>query len=1086
MATATSCPQPGALALWRGRGAARARSLAFAARDGRPSRLRRRSAARSSVAPTAADASRGLSRAEVDALVASKTLDELCALARETRARGPNPHVVTFSPKVFIPLTRACRDACGYCTFAKDPTSADDVFMSVPEILAVAEAGRRAGALECLFTLGDRPESKYPEAREALTRMGFESTAAYLAHCAGQVLEKTGLLPHCNAGVVSRRELARLRETSISQGLMLESSADRLVDDVGEAHFECDSKRPRTRMRVVENAGLLRIPFTSGILVGIGETRAERLDALFMIKETHLQHDHVQEILVQNFRAKRDTKMRDVPEPDLDELRWTVAAARLAFGPDMPIQCPPNLTPEPDDAAFAASASALSSTSAEKEKEGAIREVNAREDSRARGWRALLDAGVSCFGGISPERVTPDHVSPELAWPKLDQLARVTRDAGFALTPRLAAPPRFVLGREALETWVDARVRPHARVLSDAEGFARASRWTPGREEETSDAASGESPAASGGEESFVSDASKKNVSDDEKLVPNDEKLSASPSWRRARRPRARDLVAVDGAAFAFGGFRETIRSYDDDAAESPERGAESRVPKKKNDPDPALASLSSAIARLDARGETMRALAETGDDALRDYLHFDPDEAGFLYAPGAYRRRGGVVSETFHLPTSDETGLENVTKTSARDADVRAAAFLLSSRGVAFDAACAAADARRAAQCGDVVTWCANRNINYTNVCALSCSFCAFSKGKANDEFSGVALRGAPYLLAYEEVSRRVAEAWARGATEVCMQGGIHPEFTGETYVDLLRAAKRGRSDVHVHAFSPLEVRHGAETYGDGALNGDVSKFIEILKAEGLGSLPGTAAEILSEEVRQTLCPDKLDSKQWLATVEAAHEAGVPTTATMMFGHVDEDTIEARAAHLVAIRDAHLRSVWRSARRKRRETTEAGSDVWAKSLAPRGDAYLGGFTEFVPLPFVHFEAPAYLRGETRRGPTLRECVLVHAAARVTLGSAGLVNVQASWVKMGPAMAGALLRAGCNDLGGTLMNESITRAAGAAHGQEMGAEALREMASRENRVPKMRTTLYADAGDERLERAVAAAPLEAIEAAKRR
>jgi CofH subfamily radical SAM domain protein len=316
-------------------------------------------------------------------------------------------------------------------------------------------------------------------------------------------------------------------------------------------------------------------------------------------------------------------------------------------------------------------------------------------------------------------------------------------------------------------------------------------------------------------------------------------------------------------------------------------------------------------------------------------------------------------------------------------------------------------------------------------------------------------------------------------------MQGGIHPEFTGETYVELLRAAKRGKSEAHVHAFSPLEVLHGAETYDDGSLNGSVPKFIEILKANGLGSLPGTAAEVLSEEVRQSLCPDKLDSKQWLATVEAAHEADVPTTATMMFGHVDEDTIEARAAHLVAIRDAHLRSVWRFARRKRRETTEAGSDVWENSLAPRGDAYVGGFTEFVPLPFVHFEAPAYLRGETRRGPTLRECVLVHAAARVTLGSAGLVNIQASWVKMGPAMAGALLRAGCNDLGGTLMNESITRAAGAAHGQEMGAEALREMASRENRVPKMRTTLYADAGDERLERAVAAAPLEAIEAAKK-
>ena len=378
------------------------------------------------------------------------------------------------------------------------------------------------------------------------------------------------------------------------------------------------------------------------------------------------------------------------------------------------------------------------------------------------------------------------------------------------------------------------------------------------------------------------------------------------------------------------------------------------------------------------------------------------------------------------------------------------------------------------------MVTWCANRNINYTNVCALSCSFCAFSKGKAND-VEGAALRGAPYLLDLAEVRRRVAEAWARGATEVCMQGGIHPEFTGETYLSLLRAAKSGAPDMHVHAFSPLEVRHGAETFAKGALRGDVGAFLGLLKAEGLGSLPGTAAEILSDEVRETLCPDKLDARAWLATAEAAHAAGVPTTATMMFGHVDEDTIEARAAHLVAIRDAHLRSVWRQARR----VGTGGTDELISSRrndfvnAPSAFVYRGGFTEFVPLPFVHFEAPAFRRGETRRGPTLRECVLAHAAARLVLGSAGLVNVQASWVKMGPAMAGALLRAGCNDLGGTLMNESITRAAGAAHGQEMGPEELREMATRENRVPKMRTTLYADAGDEFIERADAAAPLEA-------
>ena len=1042
MATATSWLQPGAVARSRGCGGSRARPRAGAARRARVLCLRRRTAARSAMAPTAADASRGLSRAEVDALVASKTLDELCALARETRARGPNPHVVTFSPKVFIPLTRACRDACGYCTFAKDPASEDAVYMSVPEILAVAEAGRAAGALECLFTLGDRPERAYPEARAALAEMGFESTAAYLAHCAGEVLDKTGLLPHCNAGVVTRAELAALRDVSVSQGLMLESAADRLVDEADGAHFGCETKRPSARLRVLENAGAARVPFTSGVLVGIGETRAERLDALFAIKAAHARHGHIQEVLVQNFRAKPDTRMCDAPEPDLDELLWTVAVARLAFGPDVPVQCPPNLTPDaPPPRGAGAEATHAS---------GVVTETG---DRRAAGWRALLDAGVSCFGGISPERVTPDHVSPELAWPALGDLARVARDAGFALTPRLGAPPRFVLGREAVETWLAPRVRPHARVLSDAEGFARASSWAPGREEADASARSAREDAPREGDENEV-------VEGVEGVEGTSRGVGVStPSWRRERRPRARDLVAVDGAAFlGFGETAPNATREDADASSSSTAAAASAESRR------------SAIERLDARGERLRALAESGDDALRDWIHVDPAESGFLYAPGAYRTRGGVVSEAF-APDPNETD-PPPDKTSARDADVRAAAFLLASRGDAFDAVCDAADARRAAQCGDTVTWCANRNINYTNVCALSCSFCAFSKGKPNDA-EGAALRGAPYLLDLAEVRRRVAEAWARGATEVCMQGGIHPEFTGETYLALVRAAKQGAPDVHVHAFSPLEVRHGAETYDGGALGGDVSRFLELLRAEGLGSLPGTAAEILSPDVRATLCPDKLDAKAWLATAEAAHAAGVPTTATMMFGHVDEDTIEARAAHLVAVRDAHLRSVWRRARRggDARETPAGPADA--------SDAYRGGFTEFVPLPFVHFEAPAFRRGETRRGPTLRECVLVHATARLVLGSAGLVNVQASWVKMGPALAGALLRAGCNDLGGTLMNESITRAAGAAHGQEMDPAALREMATRETRVPKMRTTLYADAEEERLRRADAAPPLEA-------
>jgi len=911
-----------------------------------------------------ASGARDLTRSEIDRLTSELNLTSLCDAARAVRAAGPDPGIVTFSPKVFVPLTFACRDRCGYCTFAKDPEAGGKIYASLEQVIEVAERGRVAGATECLFTLGDRPEALYPAAKHELNEMGFESTVDYLAHCASAVLARTGLLPHCNAGVLTRTELAKLREVSVSQGLMLESTSDRLVDEPGAAHFNCESKRPATRIRTLDLAGELDVPFTSGILVGIGETREERLDALFAIRESDRKwRGHVQEVIVQNFRAKENTGMRDWPEPSLDELAWTAACARLIFGPVTQIQVPPNLTPEPDDAAGGGP-------------------VGDRE-----GWRRLLRCGVSDWGGVSPG-VTPDHVSPEAPWPHLSELARVTAEEGYSLVPRLAAQARYVVQKrsklatlttrdedektgggfslsqsvrvhetEGLERWIDARLAPHVRVLADSEGFARASGWCPGRDE-----------------------------SSDEAIEPKTNRQQTKP-WLSARYPKPADVVGVDGAVFGGRSPRDARGS------DGPPRGSP---------------LVRAAIERLQRRGASLAALEHS------QLCEVD----------------GGAKSD---FDSHSQTQM---------DIDEAAVATLLRARGADFDAVCAAADEARAAQCGDVVTYVVNRNINYTNVCTLSCAFCAFSKGPAAEE-----LRGKPYLLAMEEITRRTAEAWERGATEVCMQGGIHPDFTGDDYLAILAAAKAGAPGIHVHAFSPLEVSHGAQTLGL-----THREFLKKLKDAGLGSLPGTAAEVLDDPVRAQLCPDKLDTDSWLELVAAAHDAGVPTTSTMMFGHVDTDGPDAWARHLLRLRNTHVASVSRNGR---------------------------GFTEYVPLPFVHFEAPVYRSGYARRGPTLRECVLAHAVGRLTLGAAGLTNVQASWVKMGPEMAGELLRAGCNDLGGVLMNESITRAAGATHGQEMSAATMEGIVAGVGggRVARVRTTAYGDAPAGRREAAMRAGPL---------
>jgi len=743
-------------------------------------------------------------------------LDDLLAAARERR-RGDG--LVTYSPKVFIPLTTLCRDVCGYCTFARPPRRGERAYLTEDEVLAIAGAGASAGCTEALFTLGDKPELRYKVARDELAALGCETTLEYLERVARLVLEQTGLLPHLNPGVMSRAELAALRPVAASMGVMLETVAQRLGAK-GGPHWASPDKDPARRLETIELAGELRIPFTSGILIGIGETRAERLEALEALAALHARHGHLQEVIVQNFRAKPGTRMAEHPEPSLEEHLWTIAAARLLLPDSVAVQAPPNL---------------------------------AYDD-----FPRLLDAGIDDWGGVSP--VTIDHVNPEAPWPDLVRLARATRSRQLNLAPRLPVYPGHVD-----ERWLDQLVLPHVLRAADAMRLAREDGWHPGE--------TGAVPF----------------------LV-------------------ARDALPVD---------------------------------------------------------------------------------------------------------TADELGEEELVRLFRARGDERQRVF-------------AAADRLRREVCGDQVSYVVTRNIQYTNVCYFRCGFCAFSKGKL-----AANLRGAPYLVSHEEIVRRAREAWERGATEVCLQGGIHPAFTGDYYASVVDAIGSALPDLHIHAFSALEVWQGAETLGL-----PLHTYLELLRSLGLGSLPGTAAEILDDEVRAEICPDKLSTEQWLAVHDAAHRVGLRSNVTIMFGHVERP--EHWARHLLRARAQQQRS--------------------------------GGFTEFVPLPFVHMEAPIWLKGRARSGPTFGETLLMHAVARLALHPV-ITNIQVSWVKLGPEGVAAALRAGVNDLGGTLMNESISRSAGAQHGQEMPPEAMEQLIRANGRRPRQRTTLYADAPAERRAASFAAAPL---------
>jgi len=762
----------------------------------------------------------------------------LADLAAALRDRGFG-NVVTYSRKVFIPLTHLCRDVCHYCTFAQVPRKVQAPYLSVEEVLETARHGAAMGCKEALFTLGEKPELRYRAAREALAEMGFDSTVDYLEHVATRVLEETGLLPHLNPGNLTADELARLRRISPSMGIMLESTSERLTEK-GMPHYGSPDKVPAVRLQTLAEAGKARVPFTTGILIGIGETRLERVESLLAIREIHQQYGHVQEIIVQNFRAKAETKMAQAPEPDLNELLWTIAVTRIIFGPEMSVQAPPNLSP------------------------GVLPQI--------------VQAGINDWGGVSP--LTPDFVNPEAPWPHLEDLSRETRGAGKHLHERLTIYPAYA---RDLDTWAQPELHERLLSLIDAEGFPRTDDWAPG------------------------------GVSE----------------------PPADYLAAIH------------------------------------NVPQQVSADIKAILARVSAaemlsEAEVIRLFGARGDD---------------------------------------------------------------------FNAVVQAANAIREEVCGDTVSFVVNRNINYTNICYFKCQFCAFSKGKLSEN-----LRGRPYDLSHEEIQRRTAEAWSRGATEVCMQGGIHPEYTGDTYLGILEAVRSAVPDMHIHAFSPLEVWQGAAT-----LELDLHTYLQRLKDAGLNTLPGTAAEILDDEVRQIICADKINTEQWLEVMRAAHEIGFKTTATIMYGHVEGTQHWAR--HLLRIRDLQ------------RDT--------------------GGFTEFVPLPFVHMEAPMYLKGKARKGPTFREAVLMHSVARLTLHP-HISNIQSSWVKMGHAGVVATLNAGCNDLGGTLMNESISRAAGTTHGQETSPQLMEQLIASAARNPRQRNTVYGEVNTERRETGLAAGELTEI------
>ncbi|HEU4515335.1 MAG TPA: bifunctional FO biosynthesis protein CofGH [Nocardioidaceae bacterium] len=816
-----------------------------------------------------ARAARGVTLDESEAAVLltarGEDLEALCATAARVRDAGleaaGRPGVVTYSPKVFIPLTRLCRDRCHYCTFVTTPAklaaAREAPFLSPDEVLAVASQGAALGCKEALFTLGDRPEDRWPAAQQWLEEKGYASTLEYVRAMAVLVLEETGLLPHLNPGVMSWEEINRLKPVAPSMGMMLETTSTRLFTEKGQAHHGSPDKDPAVRLRVLEDAGRLSVPFTTGLLVGIGETIAERADSVFALRRVARQYGHVQEAIVQNFRAKPDTAMRSTDDLALDEYLAAIAVTRIVLGPKMRVQAPPNL-------------------------------VDLQE------CRALLGAGIDDWGGVSP--LTPDHVNPERPWPSLERLRSVTTDAGFELRERLTVHPGYV---RAGEPWIDPRVSGHVAALATEDGLAV-----------------------------------------------------------EGLRPEGRPWQEPDGG-FASVGRTDLHASID----------TEGRTADRRADFD-------------DVYGDW---------DSLRETVDA---------AAGPARRLEGDVKTALRVAAVNPQALTD-----------EQALALMTAEGDALAEVCRIADDLRRDVVGDEVTYVVNRNINFTNVCYTGCRFCAFAQRRSDAD---------AYSLSLDDVADRAEEAWGLGATEVCMQGGIDPELPGTAYFDLAAAVKARVPSMHVHAFSPMEILNGATRTGL-----SFRDWLVRAKESGLDTIPGTAAEILDDDVRWVLTKGKLPTSTWIEVVTTAHQVGIRSSSTMMYGHVDNPR------HWVG----HLR------------------------VLSRIQDETGGFTEFVPLPFVHTSAPIYLAGVARPGPTLRDNLAVHAMARIMLHGR-IDNIQTSWVKLGVEGTRAMLRAGANDLGGTLMEETISRMAGSEHGSAKTPRQLESIGAGIDRPVRQRTTTY--------------------------
>ncbi len=821
--------------------------------------------------------SKPLDNSEAEILLHARgaQLTELLSYASRVRDAGlvaaGRPGVITYSRKVFIPLTRLCRDRCGYCTFVTVPGRLESAYLSPDEVLEIARQGAAMGCKEALFTLGDRPEARWPAARDWLDAHGYDDTLSYVRAMAIGVLEETGLLPHLNPGVLSWQDFQRLKPVAPSMGMMLETTSTRLFTEKGGPHFGSPDKDPAVRLRVLEDAGRSAVPFTTGILIGIGETLTERVDSIFAIRGVAREYGGVQEVIVQNFRAKPDTKMARMPDAELDDLAATIAVTRLVLGPQLRIQAPPNLIGEE--------------------------------------YQLILDAGIDDWGGVSP--LTPDHVNPERPWPQIDDLADRTSAAGFTLRERLTIYPGYLR-----EPWLDPRVAGHVAALADPEtGLADESAMPAGLPWQEPDGGWGESSGRTD--------------------------LHVSIDTAGRTKDRRDDFEEVYGDWTEIAGRIEGPKG-----SNAPERlRSEVAAALRRAERDPAGLTDAEALALLDADGPELEALAGLADAIRRDVN-------------------------------------------------------------------------------GDPVTYVVNRNINFTNVCYTGCRFCAFAQRRTDAD---------AYTLSLEQVGDRAEEAWAAGATEVCMQGGIHPDLPGTAYFDIAAEVKRRRPEMHVHAFSPMEVMNGTARTGL-----SIRDWMQRAAESGVDSFPGTAAEILDDDIRWVLTKGKLPTSAWIEVITTAHELGIPTTATMMYGHVDTP------AHWVA----HLRVIRGIADRTR------------------------GFTEFVLLPFVHASSPIYLAGLARPGPTRRENRAVHALSRLMLHGA-IDSIQCSWVKLGDDLCREVLAGGVNDLGGTLMEETISRMAGSVNGSFKTISELGAMVEPTGRSLAQRTTTYSRPSDERIAAALA-------------